>query len=152
MNHLFNPFRKHALRSASLAVVSGVLCVAVATVIGQRFGGEWGHDVLLAGMLMLVIGLPGLALSVYLAGKMRGGMAFGFLAGMALRLPLGALIALYGTESRFVSTDSFGVIVAGAYLVLLVVEVLCIAPAVKKTAQLTENDVNCKPSTLKEMA
>lgn len=51
-----------------------------------------------------------------------------------MRLPVGGVLALYGLNWGLAQTQSFSQIIATAYLVLLVIEVVCLSPAVKRTA------------------
>lgn len=88
----------------------------------------------MAGGLVLLAGLPGLALAVALTGKVKGGASLGFVAGVAVRLPVSGVIALYGLKWGLGLTGVFPQFVAGGYLLFLVVEVLCLMPAVKRTA------------------
>ena len=125
----------YVARAAVLAGVVGVAVVGISTAIGLMLGKPGGaHDIAMAGGLMLLAGLPGLVLAAVLAGRVRGGATIGFLAGMAIRMPVGAALATWGAGWGLAQTQGFSNWIAGAYLVLLVVEVLCLVPAVKKTA------------------
>lgn len=123
---------------ATAAIVSAVVSVVVIG-LGYVSAGGLGkaglaHDIAMAGGVILLAGLPGLSLSVWLTGRVRGGASIGFVAGAAIRLPVGGVVALYGLNWGLARTGSFSQIVAAAYLVLLVIEVLCLMPAVKRTA------------------
>lgn len=123
---------------AKAAILSAVVCVvlvgisyAVANAMGKP---QHAQDIAMAGGLLLLAGLPGLALAVALTGRVRGGASFGFVAGTAVRLPVGGVVALYGLNWGLAQSQAFSQIVAATYLVLLVVEVVCLSPAVKRTA------------------
>lgn len=122
---------KAAILSAVLSMVLIGVVYAAAGAMGKP---QLAHDIAMAGGLLLLAGLPGLALAVVLTGRLRGGASMGFVAGIGVRLPAGGVLALYGLNWGLAQTQSFSQIIATAYLVLLVVEVVCISPAVKRTA------------------
>lgn len=123
---------------ARAAIVSAVLCVAVTGVayaVAEAAGKpQLAYDIAMAGGVLLLAGLPGLVLSVVLTGRVRGGASIGFVGGVGVRLPVGGVVALYGLNWGLAQTQSFSQVVAAAYLVFLVIEVLCLSPAVKRTA------------------
>lgn len=122
---------KAAIASMVVSMVLVGVCYAVAGGVGKP---QLAYDIAMAGGLLLLAGLPGLALAVALTGKVRGGASVGFVAGIAVRLPVGGVVALYGLNWGLAQTQSFSQVVAAAYLVLLVVEVLCLMSAVKQAA------------------
>jgi hypothetical protein len=122
-------------RAATLSAVLSVVVIATAYGGAKAVGKPMlAHDLAMAGGVLLLAGLPGLALSVWLTGKVRGGASIGFVAGAAVRLPVGGVVALYGLNWGLAETASFSQIVAAAYLVFLVIEVLCLGPAAKRSA------------------
>lgn len=122
-------------KAATLAGVVSVLVVGVAYGIAKATGRPMlAQDIAMAGGVLLLAGLPGLVLSAALTGRLRGGASLGFVAGAAIRLPAGGVVALNGINWGLAQTQSFPQIVAAAYLVLLVIEVLILSPAVKRTA------------------
>lgn len=129
--HLRGQVAKAAILSAVLSIVLIGIAYAAAGVAGKP---QLAYDIAMAGGLLLLAGLPGLALAVVLTGRVRGGASLGFVAGIGIRLPAGGVLALYGLNWGLAQTQSFSQVVAGMYLVLLVVEVVCISPAVKRTA------------------
>ena len=129
--HLRGQVAKAAILSGVVSVVLIGVAYAVAGATGKP---QIAYDIAMAGGLLLLAGLPGLALAVVLTGRVRGGASLGFVAGIGVRLPVGGVLALYGINWGLAQTQSFSQIVAGMYLVLLVVEVVCISPAVKRTA------------------
>lgn len=122
-------------RAATLSLVAGAAAVGLGYALASGVGKpQLALDIATAGGLLLLAGVPGLVLSVLLTGKVRGGASIGFVAGIAVRLPVGGVVALYGLNWGLARTQSFSHVVAAAYLVLLVIEVVCISPAVKRTA------------------
>jgi len=141
-----NPHTRVA-RAAVMAGVFSALAVGVAYAIARLAGGELvARDISMAGGLMLLAGVPGLLFAAIGAGKMRGGAAYGFLAGMAIRMPVGAALALLGAGWGLAATDWFSQCIAGAYLVLLVIEVICLGPAVKATASFAPANISSTPA------
>jgi len=135
MTQPHRPSRLMVARAATLSAVLSVVAIALA------YGGAkamdkplLAHDLAMAGGVLLLAGLPGLALSVWLTGKVRGGASIGFVAGIVVRLPVGGVVALNGLDWGLAQTRSFALIVAAAYLVFLAVEVVFLSPAVKRTA------------------
>lgn len=122
---------KAAIRSAVLSVLLTAVGYAVAGVLKKP---QLAYDIAMAGGVLLLAGLPGLVLAVLLTGRVRGGASLGFVAGIGVRLPVGGVVALYGLNWGLAQTQAFSQIVAGAYLVFLVIEVACLSPAVKRTA------------------
>jgi len=143
MNASQTPHDNPHIRVARAAVLAGVLsalAVGVAYAVARLAGGELvARDIAMAGGLMLLAGMPGLLFAAIAAGKLRGGAAYGFLAGIAIRMPVGAAFALLGAGWGLAATDWFSQCIAGAYLVLLVIEVICLGPAVKATASMDPN-------------
>lgn len=131
IQHLRGVVAKAAIVSAVVSIIVVGVSYAIAAGIEKP---QLAHDIAMAGGLLLLAGLPGLVLSVRLTGKVRGGASIGFVAGSAIRLPVGGVVALYGLNWGLAQTGSFSQIVAIAYLVLLVIEVICLMPAVKRTA------------------
>ncbi len=133
-NPAHNPHLRVA-RAAVLAGVLGALAVGAAYGIAQLVGAEpVAHDIATAGGLLLLAGLPGLVGAAAAAGRMRGGAVYGFLGGMLVRMPAGAALAIWGPGAGLARSGQFSMCIAGGYLVLLVIEVLVLAPAVKATA------------------
>lgn len=131
ITHLRNQVAKAAILSA---VVSTAL-IAVFYMVSRAMGKpQLSYDIAMAGGVLLLAGLPGLVLAVALTGRVRGGASIGFVSGIAVRLPVGGVVALYGLNWGLAQTSWFPKIVAGTYLVLLVIEVVCLGPAVKRTA------------------
>lgn len=129
-----NPHLRVA-RAAVLAGVLGALAVGVAFGIAKLAGAEpIAKDIAMAGGLLLLAGLPGLVGAAVAAGRMRGGAVYGFLGGMLVRMPAGAALAIWGADWGLASSAWFNQCIAGGYLILLVIEVLVLAPAVKATA------------------
>lgn len=127
--------RMQVARAAVISLIAGAVAVGVTYAIAKATGKpQLAADIAMAGGLLLLAGLPGLVLSVALTGRVRGGASIGFVAGVAVRLPVGGVLALYGLNWGLVQTQSFSQIIAATYLVLLVIEVVCISPAVKRTA------------------
>jgi Na+(H+)/acetate symporter ActP len=131
ITHLRGQVAKAAILSAVVSVVLIGLTYGVASVSGKP---QVAYDIAMSGGLLLLASMPALLLSVLLTGRVRGGASIGFVAGIAVRLPVGGVLALYGLNWGLAQSQSFPQIVAGMYLVLLVVEVVCISPAVKRTA------------------
>ena len=122
-------------RAAILSVVISVVLIGVGFAVARALGKpQLAHDIAMAGGVLLLAGLPGLVGAVALTGRVRGGASFGFVAGIAVRLPVGGVVALYGLDWGLAKTQSFSQVVAAAYLVFLVIEVVCLSPAVKRTA------------------
>lgn len=127
-----NPHLRVA-RAAVLAGVLGALAVGVAYALARAAGAQpLAADFVLVGGVLLLAGLPGLIGSAVAAGRLRGGAVYGFLGGMLFRLPVGAGLALWGTG--LAQSSHFSTCIGAGYLVLLVIEVLVLAPAVKATA------------------
>lgn len=127
--------RRGVAKAAIVAVVVSMLLVAVGYGVAHQFGTpQLAYDFAMAGGLLLLAGLPGLVLAVALTGRVRGGATLGFVAGIGVRLPAGGVVALYGLNWGLAQTQAFSQIVAAAYLVFLVIEVICLSPAVKRTA------------------
>ena len=127
--------RTQVARAAVISLVAGVVAVGIAYAIAKATGKpQLAADIAMGGGLLLLAGLPGLVLSVVMTGKVRGGASMGFIGGIAIRLPAGGVLALYGLNWGLAQTQSFSQIIATAYLVLLVIEVVCLSPAVKRTA------------------
>jgi hypothetical protein len=127
--------RMQVARAAVISLIAGAVAVGVAYAIAKATGKpQLAADIAMAGGLLLLAGLPGLVLSVALTGRVRGGASIGFVAGVAVRLPVGGVLALYGLNWGLAQTQSFSQIIATTYLVLLVIEVVCLSPAVKRTA------------------
>ena len=131
ITHLRGQVAKAAVLSAVVSVVLIGVCYAVAKAAGKP---QLATDIAMAGGVLLLAGLPGLVLSVVLTGRVRGGASIGFVSGIGVRLPVGGVVALNGLNWGLAQTQSFSQVVATAYLVLLVVEVVCLSPAVKRTA------------------
>jgi len=122
-------------RAATLSAVAGALVTGLGYALLRLMGNpQVASDIAMAGVVLLLAGLPGLVLAVVLTGGVRGGAAFGFVGGIAVRLPVGGVFALNGLNWGSAQTQWFPQIVAGMYLVLLVIEVLFLSPAVKETA------------------
>ena len=122
-------------RAAILSVVISVVLIGVGFAVARALGKpQLAHDIAMAGGVLLLAGLPGLVGAVALTGRVRGGASFGFVAGIAVRLPVGGVVALYGLNWGLAKTASFSQLIGAAYLVLLVIEVACLSPAVKRTA------------------
>ena len=135
MKHAASTLRLLVAKAATLSAVAGVVAVGVAYAVAGAMGkADLAYDIALAGGVLLLAGLPGLALAVMLTGKVRGGASLGFVAGVAVRLPVGGVVALNGLNWGLAKTQSFSQCVATAYLVLLVIEVVFLSPAVKRTA------------------
>ncbi|MFN3168618.1 MAG: hypothetical protein ACE37H_16285 [Phycisphaeraceae bacterium] len=135
MNQPDRALRLMVARAATLSAVLSVVVIGVAYGVAKAMDRPLlAHDLAMAGGLLLLAGLPGLALSVWLTGKVRGGASIGFVAGIAVRLPAGGVVALNGLNWGLAKTASFSQIVAAGYLVFLVIEVLCLSPAAKRTA------------------
>lgn len=127
--------RAMVAKAAILSAVVSAGAIGLAYAAGRGVGNALlAHDIAMAGGILLLAGLPGLIGSVALTGRMRGGASIGFIAGIAVRLPVGGVLALYGLNWGLAKTQSFSQVIAAAYLVLLVIEVVCISPAVKRTA------------------
>lgn len=142
-----NPHLRVA-RAAVLAGVLGALAVGVAFGIAKLAGAEpVAKDIAMAGGLLLLAGLPGLVGAAVAAGRMRGGAVYGFLGGMLIRMPAGAALAIWGADWGLASSAWFNQCIAGGYLILLVIEVLVLAPAVKATAGIEPDTTHTKPST-----
>lgn len=131
ITHLRGQVAKAAVASAVVAVVLIGVCYVVGKAAGKP---QLAADIAMAGGVLLLAGLPGLVLSVVLTGRVRGGASIGFVSGIGVRLPVGGVVALNGLNWGLAQTQSFSQIVAGTYLVLLVIEVVCLSPAVKRTA------------------
>lgn len=141
-----NPHTRVA-RAAVLAGVLGALAVGAAFGIAKLAGAEpVAKDIAMAGGLLLLAGLPGLVFAAIAAGRIRGGAAYGFLAGMLVRMPAGAALALWGADWGLASSTWFNQCIAAGYLALLVIEVLVLAPAVKATAGIAPDTTQTKPS------
>ena len=136
ISHLRGQVAKAAMASAVVSVVLIGVCYAVAKAAGKP---QLAADIAMAGGVLLLAGLPGLVLAVVLTGRLRGGASIGFVSGIGVRLPAGGVVALYGLNWGIAQTQSFPMIVAGGYLVLLVIEVVCLGPAVKRTAAAEAN-------------
>jgi len=135
MNPLNAQHRYDVAKAAVLSNVVSVVLIGIAYAITKAMGKpQLAHDIAMACGLLLLAGLPGLVLAVALTGRLRGGASLGFVAGIAVRLPVGGVIAFYGLNWGLAATQSFSQIVATAYLVILVIEVVLLSPAVKRTA------------------
>ncbi|MFI4860788.1 MAG: hypothetical protein ACIAXF_08925 [Phycisphaerales bacterium JB063] len=125
-------------RVARAAVLAGVLSTAVVGVaygIARLAGAPLiARDIAMVGGLLLLAGMPGLVFAALAAGRIRGGAVYGFLGGVAIRMPAGAVLALWGASWGLAHSPAFTQCIAAGYLVLLVIEVLVLAPAVKATA------------------
>ncbi|XAL98612.1 hypothetical protein OT109_13605 [Phycisphaeraceae bacterium D3-23] len=129
-----NPHTRVA-RAAVLAGVLSALAVGAAYGVARLAGAELvAKDIAMVGGLLLLAGVPGLVFAALAAGRMRGGAVYGFLGGMLVRMPAGAALALWGAKWGLASSPAFTQCIAAGYLVLLVIEVLILAPAVKATA------------------
>lgn len=146
-----NPHTRVA-RAAVLAGGLGAVVVGVAFGVAKVAGAEpLARDIAMAGGLLLLAGLPGLVGAAVAAGRMRGGAVYGFLGGMLFRMPAGAALAVWGPGAGLAQTPHFSMCIAGAYLALLVVEVLVLAPAVKATAALEPNPPKPDPAGVATM-
>ena len=144
MSPSITQLRGKVAKSALLSAVVSVVLIGVAYWLVKGLGNpQIAQGIAMAGGVLLLAGLPGLILAVVLTGRLRGGASLGFVAGIAVRLPVGGVLALYGLNWGLAQTRSFPMIVAGSYLVLLVIEVVCLSPAVKCTAA-AEAKVNAK--------
>lgn len=132
-----------SIQQMRVVVAKGVLVTVFAVVLlmGVAYGIAKGVgkpqlavDIATSSALLLLAGVPGLLLAVVLTGKVRGGASIGFIAGIATRLPAGGVLALYGLNWGLAQTQSFSQVVAAAYLGILVIEVVCMSPVVKRTA------------------
>ncbi|MEM9415688.1 MAG: hypothetical protein AAGA29_09465 [Planctomycetota bacterium] len=127
-----NPHLRVA-RAAVLAGVASIAVVGLAFGIAKAVGADLlAADIALVGGLMFLAGVPGLIGAALAAGRMRGGAVYGFLGGMVVRMPVGAGLALWGTG--LAQSAHFTNCIAVAYIVLLAIEVLILAPAIKATA------------------
>lgn len=130
--------RRRVGLSALLAAIAGLVAVGLASWVAQLLKKPGvSQDILTAGGLLWAAGLPALVLAVVLTGKVRGGASLGFVAGIAIRMPAGGVLALYGLHWNLSATPAFTQIVAFSYLVLLIIEVMCLVPAVKFAAAAT---------------
>ena len=135
MSQSIPQLRTSVAKAATLSLAAGAAATGVAYAVAAGLGKpQLAHDIAMVGGLLLLAGLPGLVLSVALTGRVRGGATLGFVAGVAVRLPAGGVLAFYGLNWGLAQTQAFSQIVAAAYLVLLVIEVVCMSPAVKRTA------------------
>ena len=140
-----NPHTRVA-RAAVLAGALGAIAVGAAFGLAKLAGAELlAQDIAMAGGLLLLAGLPGLVGAAVAAGRMRGGAVYGFLGGMLFRMPAGAALAIWGPGAGLAQSNHFSMCIAGAYLMLLVIEVLVLAPAVKATAALEPNPPKLDP-------
>ena len=128
-------YRGQVARAAILSAVVSIVLIGIGYAIARAMGKpQHAHDIAMVGGVLLLAGLPGLILSVVLTGRVRGGASLGFVSGIGVRLPVGGVLAFYGLNWGLAQTASFSQFVAGMYLVLLVIEVICLSPAVKRTA------------------
>ena len=135
MTQPITQLRRQVAKAAILSAVASVALIGTAyAVAGATEKPQLAYDIAMAGGVLLLAGLPGLVLSVALTGRVRGGVSIGFVAGVGVRLPVGGVVALYGLNWGLAQTQSFSQIVAIMYLVLLVIEVVFLSPAVKRTA------------------
>ena len=136
ITHLRSRVAKASILSAVVSAALIGIGYAIAKAMGKP---QLAYDIAMAGGVLLLAGLPGLVLAVALTGRVRGGASIGFVSGIVVRLPVGGVVALYGLNWGLAQTPSFPRIVAGTYLVLLVIEVVCLGPAVKRTAAAEAN-------------
>lgn len=135
MTQSITQLRGQVAKAAIVSALASVALIGVCYVVAKALGKpQLAHDIAMAGGVLLLAGLPGLVLAVVLTGRVRGGASLGFVSGIGVRLPVGGVVALYGLNWGLAQTQSFSQLVAGTYLVLLVIEVVCISPAVKRTA------------------
>lgn len=149
MNQSITHMRGQVAKAAIVSAVVSVVLIGVAYALAGAMGKpQIAYDIAMAGGLLLLAGLPGLVLAVVLTGRVRGGASIGFVGGVAVRLPAGGVLALYGLNWGLAQTQSFAQIVAGMYLALLVIEVICLSPAVKRTAAAEARIRSEKPSSI----
>ena len=135
MSQSIQQARVGVAKAAVLTVLAAVGVIAAGYGVSRGVGKpQLAMDIATAGGVLLLAGLPGLVLSVVLTGKLRGGASIGFVAGIAVRLPAGGVVAFYGLNWGLAQTPAFSQVVAFAYLVILVIEVVLLSPAVKRTA------------------
>lgn len=140
-------YRRQVALAATLAAVVSVVVIGIGYAIARGIGNpQHAHDIAIAGGVLLLAGIPGFVLAVVLTGRVRGGASFGFVSGIGVRLPVGGVLAFYGLNWGLAQTANFSQIVAGTYLVLLVIEVICLSPAVKRTAAAEAKDSSKKRS------
>lgn len=135
MNDLVREHKRAVVKAAFLALLVLAVLTGIAYAVALRLAGQdLASDVVVAGAVLLLAGVPGFVLAVALTGKLRGGASIGFIAGIGVRMPVGGVLALYGLNWGLAKTASFTQVVAAAYLFFLVIEVLVMSPAVKRTA------------------
>lgn len=121
---------------ASLAVLLGATLVLgggswlALVAMGMQGQANWA---VWAAAICGGFGLLGLVPVALLDQRMQGGAAFGFLAGMLVRMAGCGAAAIIGT-TRMGLPKSFGYWVAGMYLALLVVELVIVSRHVKCVA------------------
>lgn len=95
---------------------------------------EQAHDGVLALAVVAGAGVLGLCLVRPLEKKMAGGAAWGFLAGMVIRLPVCAAFIFLAPSMRWGQGPSLTLWVAAWYFGLTMVEAVLVGRHVKKTA------------------
>lgn len=125
------PIVRTALIVGAAAVLLGLIGWGACTALGRAV---LAHDWALATAVVGGAGVVGLLPAWILTPRMKGGSAWGFLAGMALRLPLCAIAILVLPKLGLTRGGAFADSVAALYLLLLLVEVAAVSRFIKKNA------------------
>ncbi len=125
------PVMQALLALVGLSVVLGLMVWFGMNALGQP---AQAHDGVLSLAVVAGAGLLGLCLVRPLEKKMVGGAAWGFLAGMLIRLPVCAAFIFLAPSMKWGQGPSLVLWVAGWYFSLTMVEAALVGRHVKKTA------------------
>lgn len=121
---------------AMLALGGVSAALGLAAWFGLKAAGspEQAHDAALSLAVVASAGLLGMCLVRPLEKSMNGGAAWGFLAGMVIRLPLCAAFIYLAPRMKWVQGPSLTLWVAAWYFGLTMVEAVLVGRHVKQTA------------------